>query len=96
MYEGFNYDRAMQDARTANALMERQRLGDDEAPVPGDTLETCEGCGNVWHEDEMHKWAGERRCPACCHLCPVCNDDPVLSEREFCWFCAHQAMGVDV
>lgn len=83
----------MQTTAEANYLMERQRLEEDAEQPP--TMR-CEGCAKHVHEDQMKPWAGEWRCPACCHYCPVCEDDPVLSESEFCWFCAHQAMGVDV
>ena len=93
MYEGFIFDCAMQTTADATRLMEQQRFREDDEQEP--TMQ-CEGCGKPVHEDDMKKWVGEWRCPECRFYCPVCNDDPVLNEREFCWFCSHQAMGVDV
>lgn len=59
-------------------------------------LDQCQGCDEAVHEDDLTRWAGERRCPDCCHLCPVCKDVEVTDENEFCNSCAYWSLGVEV
>lgn len=56
----------------------------------------CECCGESEWGDNLKNWCGEFRCEKCRVLCADCRDEAVLREGEFCWWCAHQAMGVDV
>ena len=69
---------------------------DDDRPATDDEVEYCEGCGKAVLEGELRRHAGEYRCEDCWPYCPICQDEPVLSDGEFCEICAMWAMGVEV